>query len=130
MQRSESKIEQCACELIKKHLGIKGSKLTVIGDTAFPDRIFWIPGGKPLLIEFKRPGEAPRPKQLHNHAWLRRLGYDVQVHDNEAQAFQAVVDLVEEKQLSDEGKRIVRQAKKVCALLNPNCSKPIGKTKL
>jgi len=117
MQRSESKIEQRACELIKKHLGIKGSKLTVIGDTAFPDRIFWIPGGKPLLIEFKRPGEAPRPKQLHNHTWLKNLGYEVQVHDNEAQALQAVVNLIEEKHLSNEGKRIIKQAKMACALL-------------
>ena len=125
MQRSESKIEQRACELIKKHLGIKGSKLTVIGDTAFPDRIFWIPGGKPLLIEFKRPGEAPRPKQLHNHAWLKNLGYKVEVHDNELRALQAVIDAVETTQLPKEGREILARARSICALLRPRSGEDV-----
>lgn len=126
MQRSESKIEQRACELVKQHLGIKGSKLTVTGDTAFPDRIFWIPGGKPLLIEFKKPGEEPRPKQLYNHEWLRNLGYKVEVHDNELRALQAVIDAVETTQLPKEGREILARARSVCALLRPRLGQDIN----
>lgn len=63
-------------------LGITGSKLKIVGDDGYPDRIFWIPGGKPLFIEFKRPGEEPRPKQVYVHNMLRKLGYFVEVCDN------------------------------------------------
>ena len=90
----ETKIELEACDLVWKHLGIEGSKLRITGDNGYPDRIFWLPGGHPLLIEFKCPGEEPRPKQLHIHNQLRGLGYEVQVHDNAITAFQAVIDAV------------------------------------
>ena len=63
-------------------LGITGSKLKIVGDDGYPDRLFWIPGGRPLLIEFKRPGEEPRPKQVYVHNMLRKLGYLVEVCDN------------------------------------------------
>jgi len=125
MQKPESKIERKACELVKQHLGIIGSKLVVPGDTGFPDRIFWIPGGKPLLIEFKRPGEEPKPKQLHNHQQLRKLGYRVEVHDNELRALQAVIDAVETTQLPKEGREILARARSICALLRPRVGQDI-----
>ena len=92
----ETKIEKDACDLIYKHLGVLSSKLKVLGQTGFPDRIFWLPDGKPLLIEFKCPGEEPEPKQRHIHAQLRALGYMVEVHDNDLDALQAVINILVE----------------------------------
>ena len=117
MIRSESSIEDEAVDLVWKHLGILGSKLTILGDTGFPDRLFWLPGGKPLLIEFKKPGEEPEPKQAHIHKELRRLGYHVEVHDNAIRAFQAVIDAVATSRLPKEGREILARARGVCALL-------------
>ena len=113
----ESKIERDACRLVMQNLGIKGSKLVTPGDTGFPDRIFWIPGGRPLMIEFKRPGEEPSPKQEYIHGQLRQLGYKVEVHDNAIRAFQAVIDAVETTRLSEESRKILARARRVCAVL-------------
>ncbi len=88
----ETKIENDACKLIYDKLGVISSKLKVPGQTGFPDRLFWLPGGKPLLIEFKQPGEDPEPKQLHVHKQLRQLGYTVMVCDNKLSALQVVVN--------------------------------------
>ena len=60
------------------------------GETSYPDRQFFVPGGRPLLIEFKRPGDDPDPKQEYIHGLLRTLGYDVQVHDNRETALEAI----------------------------------------
>lgn len=46
--------------------------------TGWPDRCFWLPGGKPVLIEFKRRGARPRQGekyQWHIQKQLRRAGY-------------------------------------------------------
>jgi hypothetical protein len=117
MRELESKIEQDTCDLVWKHLGIVGSKLVTPGDTGYPDRIFWLPGGKPLLIEFKRPGEEPEPKQEYIHAQLRKLGYQVEVHDNAIRAFQAVIEAVATARLSKEGREILARARGICAVL-------------
>ena len=116
MNRSESKIEAAAVALAMEHLGIKGSKLSVLGDTGYPDRIFWVPGGRPLLIEFKRPGEEPTPKQAHIHEELRKLGYGVEVHNDAIEAFQAVVSAVEAARLSKEGREILARARRIRSL--------------
>jgi len=86
----EKHIERSTCERVLVELGVASAKLTTPGRRGFPDRIFWIPGGKPLMIEFKRPGEEPRPLQSHIHALLKQLGYHVEVHDDEEAAFKSV----------------------------------------
>jgi hypothetical protein len=91
----ETKIELAACELIYKRLGIIGSKLRVQGDSGWPDRVFWLPGGRPLLIEFKRPGEVPRKKQASVHRKLRALGYLVAICDSRIEALNAVHQALE-----------------------------------
>lgn len=78
----ESALEVKAVKLAWEQFGVLGSKLSILGDTGYPDRIFWLSGGRPWLVEFKRPGESPRKKQVYIHAQLRRLGYDVEVHDD------------------------------------------------
>jgi hypothetical protein len=65
--------------------------LHMSGDTGWPDRVFFIDGGKPLIIEFKDVGEEPTPKQKLKHAILRYRGYDIQVHNNKTEALAAVV---------------------------------------
>lgn len=53
-----------------------------------PDRIFMVHGGKPVLIEFKRPdGKGSLSKiQLHIIRKLQKAKYDVCVADNKEQA--------------------------------------------
>lgn len=58
---------------------------------SFPDEMFLIPGGRPLLIEFKAPGKKPTPKQAAEIAQLRKEGYDVEVCDS-AEKFKEVLD--------------------------------------
>ena len=97
----ESKIERRACDRALDELGVTNSKLVTPGRTGFPDRIFYIPGGKPLLIEFKRPGEEPKPMQLYIHQLLRQLKYNVKVCDNVEDAVRYVREALHAARLSD-----------------------------
>ena len=90
----EASIECRACARVLKELGVRSLKLNVGGQTGWPDRMFMVPGGRPLFIEFKRPGEEPRPKQQHIHKILRHNRYDIQVYDTVDGAFQAVAAAV------------------------------------
>ncbi len=123
MEPLESKIEQDAVDLIWKYLGVKGSKLSIKGEAGYPDRIFWVPGGKPILIEFKRPGEMPRINQNYIIDNLLKLGYKVEVHDNAVKAFQAVINSVDTKALHEEGHKILIRARRRCAVLRSRLGK-------
>ncbi len=52
--------------------------------TGWPDVLFLLPGGRPLFIEFKKPGEGPTPKQERKIQILRDNGYDVKLCDDRA----------------------------------------------
>ena len=65
--------------------GVLCTKLNIVGRRGWPDRCFWLPGGRPLFIEFKRAGLKPTPLQEHTHAQLRAAGYRVEVIDDAAQ---------------------------------------------
>jgi hypothetical protein len=99
---SESKIEQKVVKEAKK-LGVIGLKLTSPGNTGVPDRLFLIPGGGPLFIEFKKPGGVLSAKQTYWISALGTLDYKVEVHDNVEQALQAITKAVEAAQLSAKG---------------------------
>jgi len=101
----ESKIERRVCRDAKRLLGVVSEKFKAINN-GYPDRIFLIPGGKPLFIEFKAPGEEPDPLQLYRHEVLRELGYQVEVHDDYQTAFQAISDAVEAAQLSEKSRKV------------------------
>src|SRR5690606_26564047 len=73
-----------------ERLGVPSLKLNLRGNRGWPDRIFLIPGGRPLFIEFKRPGEEPRKLQQQRHRILRKLGYEVEVHEERQAALDAV----------------------------------------
>ena len=57
------------------------TKMNGMGMRSWPDRCFWIPGGKPFLIEFKRLGAKQTPLQVITMERLIKQGYDVEVHD-------------------------------------------------
>ena len=78
----ERTVERTACQRALSDLGVASMKLAAQGQRSWPDRLFLIPGGKPLMIEFKAPGEMPRPDQLQCHNILRMLGYQVEVCDD------------------------------------------------
>ena len=70
--------------------GVPHITLTLRGRRGWPDEVYWVRGGRPLLIEFKAPGEEPRKLQLYTHELLRKLGYEVQVHTDECEAIKAI----------------------------------------
>lgn len=94
-----------------KRWGIKGSKLRILGDDGYPDRIFWIPGGRPMMIEFKRSGFDLEPKQEYIHDELKRLGYDVEAHDNTISALQALARAVEAAKKASKSANTLRTPK-------------------
>jgi hypothetical protein len=90
MARLESSIERS----VARRCRVKSVKLKDLGAAGYPDRLFFVPGGRPLLIEFKRPGEVPGPLQEYTHRQLRRLGYQVEVYDDIATALRAIARAV------------------------------------
>jgi hypothetical protein len=85
MKRNESSIERAVCKWADQR-GILHSKLNPLGRRGWPDRAFWITGGKPLLVEFKKRGERPNKLQAYILKRLRSEGYDVNWLDNKKQA--------------------------------------------
>jgi hypothetical protein len=86
----EVPIETWVANQARGVLGIENIKLGSRYNGGWPDRIFFIPGGRPLCIEFKRPGEEPDERQKEIHRRLRALGYAVEVHDDRDAALESV----------------------------------------
>ena len=95
MRVLEIQVERKVVKWCKEH-GILNLKLEVPGSTGWPDRLIFIPGGRPLLIEFKKPGEELEPKQRYVHSILKGLGYQVEVHDDVESAIQTITRAVEQ----------------------------------
>jgi hypothetical protein len=72
------------------------TKLNLQGRAGWPDQCYWIPGGRPFLIEFKAEGEDPRALQSFIHQQLRDHGYDIEVHDKAPEAIAAIKRRIEE----------------------------------
>lgn len=68
--------ESRVCAWADKH-GVMHIKLNLQFRRGWPDRMFLVPGGRPLLIEFKRPGKQLEPLQAHVISKLKALNYDV-----------------------------------------------------
>lgn len=112
----ESKIQKQARKLAFNELGIESSKVEDKTENGFPDVIFWLPEGKPFLVEFKQPGEDARPKQIQVHNRLRKLGYEVQVHDNPIETLEALIRALDTPQLSKAGRKILDRARSRCTI--------------
>jgi hypothetical protein len=76
MKPLESDIEQAVCNWADRHC-ILHRKMNGVGSRHWPDRMFMLPGGRPLFIEFKREGEQPRKAQWYVIRMLQGKGYDV-----------------------------------------------------
>ena len=63
--------------------------------SGWPDAMLLIPGGKPLFIEFKRPGALPSTLQAHRIKVLRELGYACEVCDSRDSARAAITQALE-----------------------------------
>lgn len=84
---AEARLEREFCRRVEDELGLTQTKFVAPGQRGWPDRIVWLPGGSPLIIEFKSPGETADPLQVIRHNRLRKLGYLIEVHDSWEAAF-------------------------------------------
>ena len=78
----ELPIQRRAIKRVGEVFQVPGVVLATKGITGWPDVAFLCPGARTLLVEFKRPGDEPRPRQLYIHDQLRQLGYTVEVCDD------------------------------------------------
>jgi hypothetical protein len=63
-------------------IGIRAFKFELKGIKGAPDRIVFLPNGKSLLIEFKRPGASTSKHQDEFIDWLNSLGHETIISDN------------------------------------------------
>lgn len=90
--RRELALEGRVVKKALNSLGVASVKLEppLGSETGWPDRMFFMPGGKPFLLEFKEVGYTPDPKQIYIHTVLEGLGYDVAWTDEEEAALEAI----------------------------------------
>src|SRR5580700_822700 len=81
MSQLESSIERRVKQWADAH-GILNCKFTPVGTRGYPDRMFFVPGGFPLLLEFKKEGETPTKLQAYIIGKLKENGYDARWTDN------------------------------------------------
>jgi hypothetical protein len=87
-------------------------KMATIYARSWPDQLFLIPGGRPLFIEFKKPGEVPTEKQAHRIKQLRDLGYDVEVCDSKEQGIACVGAAMEAARLHASRRKVAPGARR------------------
>ena len=66
----EKQIEAAVCNYAKSK-GLLVYKFTSPNRAAVPDRLFILPSGHVIFIEFKATGQKPTPAQEREHARLR-----------------------------------------------------------
>ena len=76
----ESKIEKDVVKWAEDN-EVMVIKLNLHGRRGWPDRLFILPNGGIIWVEFKRPGEKPRKLQDYIHGKLRKYKQDVYVAD-------------------------------------------------
>ena len=108
--RKEKRIEKKVCDRALEELQVANLPLKMLlgTQTGWPDRLFLLGHGAVLFIEFKDPDEGEvSPIQFRIHKMLRGLGYNVQVHDNEDEAFEAIARAkVEAARVSEKGRKV------------------------
>jgi len=104
--RYESDIEEAVSKRALNELGVASVKLVMRYASGWPDRLYWIPGGVPLVHEYKRPGEEPEGLQADRIEYLRKIKYEIEVHDDADLAFQSVKRALERAQVSEKGKKL------------------------
>ena len=89
----EIDIEEAACKAALK-LGVTSIKIKRADQKGWPDRLFLIPGGAPLFIEFKTPVGVLSPHQVFKITRLESLGYAVAVCDTVEDAVREIKEIL------------------------------------
>lgn len=104
----ERNTEMWVVREVARRWGVKGIKMNTTSETGWPDRQFFIPGGKPFFVEFKSPGEQLSGRQKLIEARLLHDGYDVEVHEERYAALRAIERrIVEATRVSKESHKMV-----------------------
>ena len=77
----EKDIEKAVCTYARD-CGMLTYKFVSPATAGVPDRIFFIPGGKMFMIEFKRPGGELSSIQERHMKRFHAMGFDVYVIDD------------------------------------------------
>lgn len=72
---------EAPCNRVAKSMGLEQVKMNPMYSAGWPDRMYLVPGGRPLIIEFKVPGNTTTELQEIRIKYLRENGYDVHVID-------------------------------------------------
>lgn len=102
MSQLEKQIETRFVRLLKS-IGLVSKKMNGLGDRSFPDRMILMPDGKPIFIEFKRPGKEPTPKQWAKIYMLRDLGYVAIWSDSSEAAFAFIRERLDAARIPKKG---------------------------
>jgi hypothetical protein len=86
---TEAEVEEAGDEEAVLHgaLVVKGA---FRGRRSWPDKFYFFPGARLLLVEYKRPGEEARKDQESVHRKLRRRGFQVCVVDDKEVARETI----------------------------------------
>lgn len=103
---TENPIEAKVVADARKIYGVVGIKLTPRGRRNYPDRLWFLPAGRVLLIEFKRPGDSPRKSQTNAHKNLALLGHTVYIVDDYHVAMGIVAAAVEAARRAEKGRQV------------------------
>lgn len=77
----ERDVEKYLVDQVRRRGGM-AIKWTAPSMSGVPDRIVFLPGGRVMFVEVKRPGEKPRPLQERVMGMLQELGANVQWVEN------------------------------------------------
>lgn len=120
-----TEVENPVVEWCKKHK-ILTRKMNGMGSRGWPDRLICIPI-TPLWIEFKRKGEKLRKLQVHRIKELRKLGYDIEVHDDKEEAIAAIKKRIKAREV--EAKSCAKEGAKRYAKERVLCAVPRSRTR-
>jgi hypothetical protein len=111
VKKLEAEIEDEVCKQALE-LGVTNAKLKSPSSRGYPDRIFFIPGGKPIFIEFKRPDGKLSRGQLIILRRLRHYGYRVEVCDNVKEAIAHIKAALESALVSEKSCKVPARTRK------------------
>jgi len=92
VSKLETQIEEDAAARVLAWFAVFSIKLKKTNETGYPDRLYLLPGGSPLFVEYKRPGEEPRKKQALIHQRLAHFGYAVETHTSVEETMKSIAE--------------------------------------
>lgn len=88
--------EKATDALLRKRIKALGGKYVKLGtqyQSALPDRMCLLSGGRVVFVEVKSEGEKPTPLQAIEHRDFRALGHRVEVIDTAEQVELFIISL-------------------------------------